>query len=71
MSRSSAIMPGNAALCEPVDLQSEHPSMSSATFDKHSTYITYILHSFFKIHPIILILIVNFLITPVNETFIL
>ena len=34
-------MPGNAALHEPVDLQSEHPSMNSATFCRF-------LHSKFK-----------------------
>ena len=27
--RSFAIMPGNAALCEPVNLQSERPSMNA------------------------------------------
>ena len=37
--RSSANMPGNAALCEPIDLQSERPSMNTATFYKHSRYI--------------------------------
>ena len=43
--RFSANMPGNTALCEPVDLQSERPSMNGgATFYKHSKYM-YLLHS--------------------------
>ena len=33
--RSFANMPGNAALCDPIDLQSERPSMNSETFYKH------------------------------------
>ena len=33
--RSFANMPGNAALCDPIDLQSERPSMNNATFYKH------------------------------------
>ena len=37
--RSSANMPGNVALCEPIGLQSECPSMNTATFYKHSRHI--------------------------------
>ena len=37
--RSSANMPGSAALYEPIDLQSKRPSMNAATFYKHSRYI--------------------------------
>ena len=52
--RSSANMPGNAALYEPIDLQSECPSMNAATFCKHCGYI-YVLKVSVKIlHPIIL-----------------
>ena len=45
----------NAALYEPIDLQSECPSMNAATFYKHCGYIIYILKMSVKIlHPIIL-----------------
>jgi len=37
--RYSANTPGNAALYEPIDLQSECPSMNCATFYKHCGYI--------------------------------
>ena len=40
--RYSANMPGNAALFEPIDLQSEHPTLNGATFNEHSIYF---LHS--------------------------
>ena len=62
--RSSANMPGNAALCEPIGLQSERPSMNAATFYKHSRECTQSVY-------ILLYLTVNFLITPATETFIL
>ena len=52
-----ANMPGNAALCEPVDLQSEHLSLNAATFyTEHSIYI-YTLKVFKMLLPIILTLI--------------
>ena len=38
--RSFVNMPGNAALCEPIDRQLEHPSMNGATFYEH-LYIFY------------------------------
>ena len=38
--RSFVNMPGNAALCKPIDRQSEHPSMNGATFYQH-LYIFY------------------------------
>ena len=60
MARSSATMLGNAALCEPIDLQSDRPSMNAATFYKHSRLRFYIL--------IYSYLTVNFLITPATET---
>ena len=53
-------------LCEPIDLQSERPSMNAAPFCKHSRYrYTQSLKRFY-----ILYLTVNFLITPATETFI-
>ena len=38
--RSFVNMPGNAALCEPIDRQSEHESMNGASFYEH-LYIFY------------------------------
>ena len=67
--RFSANMPGNAALCEPIDLQSERPSMNAATFYKHSLGIyIYSLKGFKILHPIVFTLDYKFLAT---ETFIL
>ena len=63
--KSCANMPGNLAPCEPIDLQSEPPSMNAATFYKHCRHIYVYAFKVFKIlRPIILI-------TPVTETFIL
>ena len=70
--RSFVNMPGNAALCELIDRQSEHPSMNGATSYKH-LYIIFYTEVFKKIlHPInrLLYLLETFLITPATETFI-
>ena len=73
--RSFANIPGNAALCEPIDLQSERPNMNGATFYKHCRYIyTFFTLKVFKIlhrSLLSLYLIVHFLITPATETVIL
>ena len=54
--RSSANMPGNAALYKPIDLQSERPSMNAANFYEHCGYTVYIytLKVFKILHTIIL-----------------
>ena len=59
--RSSANMPGNAALCEPIDLQSEPSKHEAATFYKHSRYISIYIYTFKILHPIIIILDCKFL----------
>ena len=61
--RSSANMPGNAALYEPIDLQSKRPSMNAATFYKHCGYI--------YIHSKCLRFYILLYLTPATEMFIL
>ena len=48
--RSSANMPGNAALCEPIDLQSESSKHEAATFYKHSRYLSIYLSIYIYIY---------------------
>ena len=66
--RSSANTPGNAALCEPIDLQSKHLSMNAVPFvNILDLYILKVLRFYILLY---LYLTVNFLITPATETFI-
>ena len=61
--RSSANMPGNAALYGPIDLQSEHPSMNTANFYKHCGYTVYI----YTLKVFKILCTIN--LTPATETF--
>ena len=59
--KSSANTPGNAVLCEPIDLQSEHQPQMLQFLETFYIYI-YTLNVFKILHPIILILDCKFLV---------